>query len=81
MQAVIKAAKAAIIVVREVEAPANTTRLAPVMLKAGGPVVRQPTFDWRSLDRYIELCNFEIEVKRFSSLTATTFSKTNFKLL
>ena len=36
------------------------------MPKIDGPVLKQPTFDGYSLDMYIELCNFEIEVKPFS---------------
>ena len=70
-QAVMKAAQVVIMAVREAEIPANTTRPALAMPKTGGPVLKQPTFDWKAIDKYIELCNFEIEVKT-SFLTATT---------
>ena len=58
-QAVIKAA---IRVVREVETPSNTTRPAPAMLQTVGPGLKQSMFNWTSEVKYMELCDFEIEV-------------------
>ena len=44
--------------------PANSKRPAPAMPKGDGPVLKLPNFDSKSPDKYIELCNFEIEVKK-----------------
>ena len=31
--------------------------------KLGGPIMKQPTFDWSSTDKYVELRNFKKEVR------------------
>ena len=55
--------QAAIMAVREAETPPNTTKPAPALPKTGGLVLQQPTCHWKATDNYIELCNFETEVK------------------
>ena len=62
-QTVIETAKAAIKAVRVTDIPVNTTRPAPAVTKRGGPVLKQPTSNWKYPVKYLELCNFEIEVK------------------
>ena len=62
-QAAIKAAKAAIMTIKETENPVNAARYMQVMLRTGGPVLKQPNIDWKTADKYQELWNFEIEVK------------------
>ena len=57
MQAVIKAATKAVM---EAETPASTIIQALAMPKTGCPMLKQPMFDWKSPDKYIKLCNFEI---------------------
>ena len=54
MKALIVAAKAIIMAVRETDTPVNTTRQAPVVIKTGGLVLKQPMFNWKSPDRHIE---------------------------
>ena len=50
---VVKAAKEAIIAVRDAEVTVKTTRLAPAMPKTGsGPVLKQPMFNWKSPNKY-----------------------------
>ena len=63
-KAMTEAAKAAIMAVREAETLASTTRPEPAMPKTDHPVLKQPMFNWKSPDKYRELCNFEIEVKK-----------------
>ena len=41
---------------------ARTTHPTP---RVSGPVLKQPTFDWKMPDEYHELNNFEIEVRNF----------------
>ena len=48
---------------RETEIPVNTTRLVPPIPQISGPVLNKPMFDWKSPDKYLELHNFEIEIK------------------
>ena len=48
MQAVIEAAKAAIMAVREVDTPVKTTKPTVVTSKTGDLVMKQPMFDWTS---------------------------------
>ena len=33
--------------------------------KKGSPTLKQPTFNWKTPDKYHELCNFKSEVKSF----------------
>ena len=33
------------------------------MPRTGSPSLEQPTFDWKTADKYQELGNFELEVK------------------
>ena len=63
MQAVIKAAKAEIMTVREADNLVINARPIPAMPRSGGLVLREPMFDWKVADKYQELCNFEIAVK------------------
>ena len=51
-QAVTEAAKAAIIAVREADISHYTIRLVPALAKPGGPVLKQPMFDWKSPNMY-----------------------------
>ena len=55
-QTAIKAAKTVIIAVRESEILVSYDRQIQTTLK-------RPTFDWKAIGKYQELCNFEIEVK------------------
>ena len=64
IQVAIKAAKAAILTVRETQIPDNSIRPAPAIPTTGSPVLNLPMFSWKSPDKYIKLCNFESEAKR-----------------
>ena len=62
--AAIKASNTAIMAVREEETPANTTSQHKQCQETGGPVLKQPIFNWKYADEYLELCNFEIGGKK-----------------
>ena len=47
-QTAIQAAKAAKIAVSEADNSVNTARPVQVMPRMGGPVLKQPTFDWKA---------------------------------
>ena len=53
MQAMIEATKVAIIAVREVKTQASTTRPPPAMPKMDVPMLKHPTFKWKSRDKHI----------------------------
>ena len=55
MQAIIEAAKVAMMAVKEAENPVTAARSVQVMLGTSGPLLRQPTFDWKASDKYQEL--------------------------
>ena len=59
MQAVIEPAKAPIMAVREAENPVKDVRTIHTVPRSGGPVLRQPMFDWK-VDNYHELHNFKM---------------------
>ena len=61
MQAVIKAAKAAIMAVRDRDLNQHYKASSRIDIK-GIPEVKKPTFNWKSQQKYTELCNCEIEV-------------------
>ena len=63
MQTVTEATKAAIIAVREVDHPFNNARPKHKTPRSGGPALGQPTFNWKTIDKYHEVYNFEIKVK------------------
>ena len=62
-QAAIEAAKAPIMVVREVADPLSSARTIKAAQRMGFPIEKQPTFGWKSPNEYNELCDFKIEVK------------------
>ena len=73
IQTVTTSAKATILAIREVDNSVNNAR--PVYTTSrSGPALKQPMFDWKSGDKYKELCYFEIEVKN-SQLIATICRK------
>ena len=41
----------------------NNERLLYKVPKSGNQMLKQPTSDWKVADKYLELGNFEIEVK------------------
>ena len=47
------------------------------MPKRSGPVKKQPTFDWKSPDKYIELGNFDEEMMIEKSTKVATIKETN----
>ena len=53
VQVVAEATRVAIQATARAQKPQNT---GP---KLGRPIIKQPTFDWRSIDKYAELMNFE----------------------
>ena len=63
-QAATEATKAEGMVGREADNPVSNSRPIHIMLRSSGSVLRQTKFDWRSLDKYQKLCNFEMEVKK-----------------
>ena len=60
MQIAIEVAKAAIMSVREADNLFNNARPIHSTPRLGGSVLRQPTFDWEAIDKYHDLCIFEI---------------------
>ena len=63
MQAVRDTTEAAIMAVQVMEIPVNTTRPVLTMPQTNILVVKQPTFDWKSLDKSLDICNFENNVE------------------
>ena len=66
-QVAIHSATATVMVLRETDAGLiSGTSMANMgeayIYRHGGPVLRQPSFDWNASDRYIELLSFEMEV-------------------
>ena len=59
-QAVTKAAGAAIQTMSE----ASTAKAENMGPRMGGPIMKQRTFDWSAKDKYVELRNFKLEVKK-----------------
>ena len=59
----IEAAKAAIIVIREVTGFTKRRRAVQAKASTGGPTLRQLTFNWQAQDKYPELNNVKIEVR------------------
>ena len=51
-QAVVEAAKAAILVVRETGSPNEHIRITQSASKMIGPALKQPTVDWKAPDEY-----------------------------
>ena len=49
--------------VKERHIPVNTTKPAPAKTKTGCPVLNHPLLKWKSPDKYLGLCNFEVKVK------------------
>ena len=62
MQAVIKAAKAAMMAVREAENLVNNAIPMHTLPRSGIPALRQTTFYLKVADKYQDLCSFKIEV-------------------
>ena len=71
MQAVIKATKVAIMAIGEADTLTNNVRPVHAAPRFVGPALKLPTLDWKLANKYWEMCNLEIEVKKFSLLTAT----------
>ena len=65
-QAAIQATKAAIMAVREAEAPAKHGRPLHIVPRGSGLALRQPPFHWKAQDKYNELNNFKINVRNTS---------------
>ena len=61
-QAVIEAAKAAILVERDAKGPAENRRAVQTAPRANGPTLRQQTFNWKVQDKFNELNHFKIEL-------------------
>ena len=61
-QAARKAAKVAIMVVRDTEGPTTSSRAAQAVPRLGWPALKHPTFHWKAQDNYNKLNNFKIEV-------------------
>ena len=53
----------AMMAVRKAKTQATITRPTPGMPKTGAPVLKQVIFGWKFPNKYIEVCNFAIEVK------------------
>ena len=66
MQAAMEAAKTAIMAISEADNPVNHYRLVHVAARSVGPTLKQIDFDWKEVNKYKELCNFEIDVKNIS---------------
>ena len=54
-QAATEAAKTAIMVVKKADTPVNSAKSVQGMPRAGGPVLKQPIFDWKTAHKYQEL--------------------------
>ena len=63
MQALIDTAKAANVAIRKSENLVNNARPVHAAARSDGPVLRQPTFDWKVTNIYQEVCNFEIDIR------------------
>ena len=63
-QAVPKAARVAI----QTLYTAGAARRENVGSRMSGPIMKQPTFNWSSKDKYAELRNFKLKVKTCSKL-------------
>ena len=63
MKAAIEATKVEVMTVREADNPANDARPIHTIPRLGVAALGQSTFDWKTTDRYQELCNFKTEVK------------------
>ena len=63
MQAAGKAAKVAIMMVREADNLVKNARPIHIIPRSSGKVLRQPMFDLKDTNKYQEPCNFEIQVK------------------
>ena len=62
-QAAMGTAKAAIMLVKEVKNPVNTTRSVQVMFRTGAQALKQSVFDWELAEgKYRELLNFAVDV-------------------
>ena len=53
MQAAIEDTKGPIMAIRETEIPVNTKGQALILPIASGPVLKQPTINWKSPDKYL----------------------------
>ena len=62
-QAETEATKAAMMVVREVEGPADSRRPVHAVPSAGGTVLRQSSFDWIAQGKYNGCKKFKIKVR------------------
>ena len=60
VQAGIETIKGVIMAVRETEGPTKSRRAMQAVPRAGGPKIRQLTFNWKAQDKYNELNNFKI---------------------
>ena len=69
-QAVIEAAKAAIMAVRETETPAESSREVQAALRTSGPALKQLIFDWKAQDTYNELNNCKIIARNTFSMNS-----------
>ena len=49
--------------VKEAENPANAAKSVQAVPRTGCPALKQQTFDWKTVDRYQEPQNIEIEVQ------------------
>ena len=49
--------------IRETENLIKPVRPVQVILRTSGQTLKQPTYDWKTADKYQELQNFEIEIK------------------
>ena len=45
----------------------SAARTENVGLRMNRPIMKQPTFNWSSKDKYAELTNFKLEVKKHAS--------------
>ena len=55
----------AIMVAKEAENSICTARLLQITTRVGFPTLKWPTFNWRTPNKYQELCNLETEAKTF----------------
>ena len=52
--------------VKETDNPVNNARPIHATPRLGSPALRQPTFEGNVTGKHHLLCNFEIELKKFS---------------
>ena len=70
VQTGIEAVKASVQTMSEAAGPMERNNRMPITkcmsARTGGPTLKQPTFNWKSYDRYNKLLNSEVEIKIYS---------------